>query len=117
MATTEEGARLLRICRFAVNHCSDPRTSEVCTRRHQDMADLIWRMHNHWTRDEKTSLIALLDRFEEVLQHLIYPPPPHGSVYAPAARQLANHTRAVELFVSGVSFASSFESKNVTRAG
>ena len=64
------------------------------------MAELIRRMRNHWTRDEKASLLSLLDRFEEVLQHLLQPPPAE-SVYAPAARQTENHTGAADLFVSG----------------
>lgn len=64
------------------------------------MAELIRRMRNHWTRDEKASLISLLERFEEVLQHLLQPPPAE-SVYAPAAHQAADYTRAADLFVSG----------------
>lgn len=64
------------------------------------MAELIRRMRNHWTRDEKASLFLLLDCFEAVLQDLLQSPPA-GSVYAPAARQPETHTRAAELFVSG----------------
>lgn len=63
------------------------------------MAEFIRRMRNYWTRDEKASLLSLLDRFEEVLRQLLQPPPAE-SVYAPAARQAADHTRAAELFVS-----------------
>ncbi|KWU43723.1 hypothetical protein RHOSPDRAFT_26136 [Rhodotorula sp. JG-1b] len=97
-AATGEGVRLARICQFAIDHCSDPRTFELCTQWHKDMAELIRRMRNHWTRDEKASLLSLLDRFEEVLQHLLQPPPAE-SVYAPAARQTENHTRAADLFI------------------
>lgn len=112
-AATGEGVRLARICQFAIDHCSDLRTFELCTQWHKDMAELIRRMRDHWTRDEKASLLSLLDRFEEVLQHLLQP---HAtaSVYAPAARQIENHTRAAELFVSGTNFSPDLRKQKLT---
>lgn len=91
------------IWKIALAHCAHAWMIEVFNTWRLEMSDLNGRMRNHWTQVEKLSLIALLTRFEKVLRQLLQPPL-EASVYAPAARQAADPTRVIELFVSGAHF-------------
>jgi hypothetical protein len=75
----------------------------VCTKWRREMAALNRRMRKTWTVAEKTSLMALLIRFEMVLVYLLRLLLT-GSAYEPMARQDMDHTRIVQLFVSSGDF-------------
>lgn len=100
------------IWKIALAHCAHAGIIEACTTWRLDMADLNGRMRNHWTQVEKSSLVSLLARFEKILWSLSQPRA-IASVYAPAARQAADPTRIIELFVSRAHF---FASGSFTRS-
>lgn len=99
------------IWKMALAYYTDPKVVEVASQWRSDMANLNRRMRNHWTQVEKTSLISLLSRSKKVLKELLLLPPAALSVYVPMARQAeaADFTRALKLFVSGMSFSSGCE--------
>lgn len=112
---TVEGTALKTIHELVVARLPEGENRDMCVSWVNDMAEMIYRMCAHWTGIERKSLISFLARFKKVLEQLLNPPPaesapaesaPAESVYHPAARQpAADHTKVIELFVSGAGFA------------
>ena len=112
--TVEETA-LEKIRKRVVERLPEGGDRDMCVHWAYDMAEMTHRMHKHWTKVEKVSLHALLNRFEDTLNDLLTPPHVE-SAYHPAARQhAADPEKVVELFVSGAGFYSCAELELTTQ--
>lgn len=98
------GGLIIHICKLALH--ADRETFSHATRWGSEVDRLNRCMQAHWTPVERASLVALLKRFKQVLQHLLGNPAGQ-SVFTPVSRQMsdANHEQIVALFVSGAKLA------------
>lgn len=112
---TVEGTALKKIRKRVVERLPEGENRDMCEQWAYDMAEMIHRMHKHWTEIERDSLNSFLTRFEDTLNNLLTPPHVESAYHPPARQHAADPEKVVELFVSGAGFYSCAELKLTTQ--